>query len=151
MTGDRGDGEVAHLIDKSSPEVVDLVGVGVGLSLALGGVLSQSEQYCDQANIEEDLMLLCLAAQNKMLTVLLSVWLPIILYCLIGNYKVETLPRTNTARWGLENIIVQRLYFLLFSQLTDIGQEIDVRNIRGFLSQNQFIDDQKSDYEYLLW
>ena len=101
LTGDREEGEegeVAHLIDKSSPELVDLVGVGVVLSLALGGVLSQTELYCDQANIEEDFMLPCLAAQNKLLSVFLSVWLPILLYCLVGNYKMETLPRSNTAR-----------------------------------------------------
>ena len=138
------------MIDKSSPEVVDLVGVGVGLSLALGGVLSQSEQYCDQANIEEDLMLLCLAAGNKILTVLLSVWLPIILYCVIGNYKVETVPRSNTARWGWR---IRILFFrdLLSSELTDIGQ--DVRNIRfrDFLGQNQFIDAENYEYDYLLW
>ena len=65
------DGEVAHLLDKSSPEVADLVVVGVGLSLALAGVLSQTEQYCDQAKIQEDLMMICLAAQNKILTVFL--------------------------------------------------------------------------------
>ena len=150
MTGreDGEDGEVAHLIDKSSPEVADLVGVGVGLSLALGGVLSQSEQYCDQANIEEDLMLLCLAAGNKILTVLLSVWLPIILYCVIGNYKVETVPRSNTARWG-RRIRILLYRDLLSSELTDIGE--DVRNIRfrDFLGQNQFID--AENYDYLLW
>ena len=101
LTGDREEGEegeVAHLIDKSSPELVDLVGVGVVLSLALGGVLSQTELYCDQANIEEDFMLPCLAAQNKLLSVFLSVWLPILLYCLVGNYKMETIPRSNTDR-----------------------------------------------------
>ena len=101
LTGDREEGEegeVAHLIDKSSPELVDLVGVGVVLSLALGGVLSQTELYCDQANIEEDFMLPCLAAQNKLLSVFLSVWLPILLYCFVGNYKIETIPRSNTAR-----------------------------------------------------
>ena len=109
LTGDREEGEegeVAHLIDKSSPELVDLVGVGVLLSLALGGVLSQTELYCDQANIEEDLMLLCLAAQNKILTVFLLVWLPILLYCLIANYKVETVPRTNTVRWVVRKLIL---------------------------------------------
>ena len=106
MTGGDREGEVAHLIDKSSPEVADLVAVGVGLSLGLGGVLSQSQQYCDQANIEEDLMLLCLAAQNKMLTVFLLVWLPILLYCLIANYKVETVPRTNTVRWVVRILIL---------------------------------------------
>ena len=109
LTGDREEGEegeVAHLIDKSSPELVDLVGVGVVLSLALGGVLSQTELYCDQANIEEDLMLLCLAAQNKILTVFLLVWLPILLYCLIANYKVETVPRTNTVRWVVRKLIL---------------------------------------------
>ena len=99
MREDSEDGEVAHLIDKSSPEVADLVGVGVGLTLALGGVLYQSQQYCDQANVQEDLVLLCLAAQNKLLTVFLIVWLPIILYCVVGNYKVETVPRSNTVRW----------------------------------------------------
>ena len=96
---DREDREVAHLIDKTSPEVADLVAVGLGLTLALVGVLSRSDQYCDQANIPEDLMLLCLAAQNQILTVLILVWLPIITYCLIGNYKMERIPRTNTARW----------------------------------------------------
>ena len=96
---DREDREVAHLIDKTSPEVADLVAVGLGLTLALVGVLSRSDQYCDQANIPEGLMLLCLAAQNQILTVLILVWLPIITYCLIGNYKMERIPRTNTARW----------------------------------------------------
>ena len=113
LTGDREEGEegeVAHLIDKSSPELVDLVGVGVVLSLALGGVLSQTELYCDQANIEEDFMLPCLAAQNKLLSVFLSVWLPILLYCLVGNYKMETLPRSNTARWVLW-IEIERLSY----------------------------------------
>ena len=113
LTGDREEGEegeVAHLIDKSSPELVDLVGVGVVLSLALGGVLSQTELYCDQANIEEDFMLPCLAAQNKLLSVFLSVWLPILLYCLVGNYKMETLPRSNTARWALW-IEIERLSY----------------------------------------
>ena len=113
LTGDREEGEegeVAHLIDKSSPELVDLVGVGVVLSLALGGVLSQTELYCDQANIEEDFMLPCLAAQNKLLSVFLSVWLPILLYCLVGNYKMETIPRSNTARWVLW-IEIERLSY----------------------------------------
>ena len=65
------DGEVAHLLDKSSPELADLLVVGLGLSLALAGLLSQTEQYCDQAKIQEDLMMICLAAQNKILTVFL--------------------------------------------------------------------------------
>ena len=60
---------MAHLLDKSSPELADLLVVGLGLSLALAGLLSQTEQYCDQAKIQEDLMMICLAAQNKLLTV----------------------------------------------------------------------------------
>ena len=147
------DREVAHLLDKSSPEVADLVVVGVGLSLALAGVLSQTEQYCDQAEIREDLMLLCLAAQNKILTVFLLVWLPIIIYCVIGNYKMETIPRSNTDRW----VVVIHLHLhstniiKLCSQFNDIGQKIDVRNFRGLVSQNQFIDEQNDYDDYLLW
>ena len=146
---DREDREVAHLIDKTSPEVADLVAVGLGLTLALVGVLSRSDQYCDQANIPEDLMLLCLAAQNKIITVLILVWLPIITYCLIGNYKMERIPRTNTARWSCcesENDYTNVI--ILYSELNDIGQWIDGR---GLLNQNQFIDEQTYDYDYLQW
>ena len=73
--------EVVHLIDKSSMDVFDLVTAGFGLSLLLYGFLSVVEVIADCSSV------LCLPAQNKTMTVFVTVWLPIIVFCVLRNCR----------------------------------------------------------------
>ena len=136
--------EVVHLIDKSSMDVFDLVTVGFGLSLLLYGFLSVVEVIADCSSV------LCLPAQNKTMTVFVTVWLPIIVFCVLRNYKVDSIPRYFLY---FHTMMILNVYYYLilfiFRRVFDFGQEVDTRNA---LTMVQFIDENGSDYyDYLQW
>ena len=136
--------EVVHLIDKSSMDVFDLVTVGFGLSLLLYGFLSVVEVIADCSSV------LCLPAQNKTMTVFVTVWLPIIVFCVLRNYKVDSIPRYFLY---IHTMMILNVYYYLilfiFRRVFDFGQEVDTRNA---LTMIQFIDENGSDYyDYLQW
>ena len=93
ITAGSTEGEVAHLIDKSSEDVQSLVTVGLGLTMLLLGFLTTTQQLqaCSSTSVQPEFQLVCQAGQNKILTVFLSVWLPIITYCLLRYYQVDSL------------------------------------------------------------
>ena len=136
--------EVVHLIDKSSMDVFDLVTVGFGLSLLLYGFLSVVEVTADCSSV------LCLPAQNKTMTVFVTVWLPIIVFCVLRNYKVDSIPRYFLY---FHTMMIFNVYYYLilfvFRRVFDFEQEVDTRNA---LTMIQFIDENGSDYyDYLQW
>ena len=92
------------MIDKSSEDVQSLLTVGLGLTMLLLGFLTTTQQLpvCSSSSVQPEFQLVCLAGQNTILTVFLSVWLPIITYCLLRHYEVDSLsPRYEPGYYSL--------------------------------------------------
>ena len=78
------------MVETSSVEVFDLMTVGLGLSLVLYVFL----HLVSQSRASTPLLLI--PAENPTLTILVTVWLPILAFCLVSNYKKDTVPATRS-------------------------------------------------------
>ena len=103
--------EPMHVIEKSLDSVTLFLLVGSLLSAMIMGSLATLERYveCEVTPLDVtseralywrvdtgSLDLLCTATSHKLVTVLTSVWLPIITFCLLRYYKIETIhPQTE--------------------------------------------------------
>ena len=105
------DREPMHVMEKSLDSVTVFLMVGSLLSAMIMGSLATLERYveCDVTPLDVtseralywrvdtgSLDLLCTATSHKLVTVLTSVWLPIITFCLLRYHKIETInPETE--------------------------------------------------------
>ncbi len=84
--------EPLHVIEKSLDSLSLFLVVGSLLSAMITGSLASLEQYVE-CPVREGPGILCTATTNKLATVLTSVWLPIITFCLLRYHKTETYKR----------------------------------------------------------
>ena len=111
------DKEPVHVIEKSLDSVTVFLVVGALLSAMIMGSLGTLERYveCDVTPLDVtralywrvdtgSLDLLCIAISHKLVTVLTSVWLPIITFCLLRYHKIETI---NQNREEMHQIFVK--------------------------------------------
>ena len=111
--------EPVHVMEKSLDSVTVFLVVGSLLSAMIMGSLATIERYVECKVTPLDvtseralywrvdtgsLDLLCTAASHKLVTVLTSVWLPIIMFCLLRYHKTETI---NTETEKMSQLFVK--------------------------------------------
>ena len=100
-------GEIVHVIDKTASTWSTLGVSGTLLSLMVWGSLSNMENYAGclpdtrrRDNVywavdDATLDIVCLASSNKILTVALTVWTPIIIFCVSKYFKTDYLKKAK--------------------------------------------------------